>query len=76
MQTDGQKDGRVHFRSTGRTLGGLGVVWPIPRYPWHSELNFPKFVHKHTEKKVTPKDPLRLNARDLKIQSSADRFMK
>ena len=29
-------------------------------------MNFPKFADIRTEKKVTPKDPLRINARDLK----------
>ena len=29
-------------------------------------MNFPKFADIRTEKNVTPKDPLRINARDLK----------
>ena len=39
-------------------------------------MNFPKFVHKHTYgKKVTPKDPLRLNARDLKSRAEVSKFL-
>ena len=42
-----------HFWTTGQTLDGHGRT-------------FPKFADIRTEKNVTPKDPLRINAWDLK----------
>ena len=70
-RTDGQMDTSsplpVHLGTIDGHMRHHSYSLPKPAIPG----NFPKFVHKqthiHTEKKVTPKDPLRLNARDLKI---------
>ena len=35
-------------------------------YSLPKKINFPKFADGQTEKEVTPKDPLRINARNLK----------
>merc|ERR1712020_276983 len=76
--TDGQIDTSspllAHFRSTSGHFqsisGSIGGHMRHHSYSLPKKMNFPKFVHKqthththiHTEKKVTPKDPLRLNA--------------
>ena len=60
-----------HFQSTSGSLpvhlGAIGGHMRHHSYSLPKKMNFPKFADIRTEKKVTPKDPLRINARDLKI---------
>ena len=65
-----------HFQSTSGSLpvhlGTIGGHMRHHSYSLPKKMKFPKFADGHTdgrtEKKVTPKDPLRINARDLKIR--------
>ena len=71
----------MNFQSTS---GSLPVhLGTIGGHMWHHSCSLPKKnefpkICGRTEKKVTPKDPLRINARDLKIlavqQTSANPY--
>ena len=72
-RTDGSTSGPflVPFRSTGRTLGwsGGGLAHPHPQPSLAFQIEFADIRtdgHTYRKKNVTPKDPLRINARDLK----------
>ena len=77
----GWTDGQVHFLSTSGPLtvhlGTIGGHLRRHTYSLPKKLMFSKFVHVRVRKngrtkKVTSKDPFRINARDLKIHILGD----